>query len=205
MLLKDVFFCHVCDSIDILETINKAFYSTFFQDLMFVGIQLRFTGFSNEDVIPAVNVSSSQGTTAFQLLQLASKQNPCYLFEYQTFEGLGHYITTICCVAQNTTTHSYWFVYINNTLSPVGVDFLKPNNGDILRFEYRSINYIDGNHTEPTPTTAAGIKYNERIILTYIFKRNEVHFGMLRILNNSLNVLILITKIHLIVRTLSTY
>ena len=203
--MKNVFFCHVCDSIDILKTINKVFYCTFFQDLMFVGVQLRFTGFSNDDVIPAVNVSASQGKTAFQLLQLASQENPCYSFEYQKFPKLGRFITTICCVAQNTTTHFYWFVYINNTLSPVGVDLLKPNNGDILTFEYRSINYIDGNHTEPTPTTAAGIMYNERVILTYVFKRHEVHFGMLRFLNNSLNVLILITKIHLIGRTLSTY
>ena len=102
-----------------------------------------------------MNVSASQGTTAFELLQLASNQNPCYQFEYMIFKGLGHYITAICGVAQNKTANSYWFVYINNTLSPVGVDLLKPNNGDILKFEYRS----DGRHAEPTPTTSSGIEY----------------------------------------------
>jgi hypothetical protein len=111
-------------------------------------MQLRFTDFTNENVIPAVNITAANGTTAFQFLQQAAQQNPCYLSQYITYATLGHYITTICCVAENTTSNFYWFVYINNAFSPVGVDGLIPNNGDILRFEYRFINSTDGNHTE---------------------------------------------------------
>ena len=117
-------------------------------------VQLSFSHLTNEDVIPAMNVTAAQETTAFQFLQLASKQNPCYLFQYITYGSLGRYITTICCVEQNTTSNFYWFVYINNTLSPVGVDFLKPNDGDILKFEYRFINNTDGSHSS---TTSAGM------------------------------------------------
>ena len=119
-----------------------------------VEVQLSFTDLTNENVIPAINITTAQGATAFQFLQLASEQNPCYLFQYITYQSLGHYITTICCVEQNTTSNFYWFVYINNTLSPVGVDFLKPNNGDILKFEYRFINSTNGSHSN---TTSAGM------------------------------------------------
>ncbi|XP_028410477.1 uncharacterized protein LOC114533093 isoform X2 [Dendronephthya gigantea] len=120
---------------------------------IYVQVQLSFTDLTNEDVIPAINVTAAQGTTAFQFLQLASDQNPCYLFQYITYPSLGHYITTICCVEQNTTSKFYWFVYINNTQSPVGVDLIKPNNGDVLKFEYRFINSTGGSHSN---TTSAG-------------------------------------------------
>ena len=123
-----------------------------YQDLIGVTVQLSFTHFENEDVIPALNVTAAPETTAFQFLQLAAQQNPCYLFEHVTYPRLGRYITTICCVTQNLTSNFYWFLYINNTLSPVGVDFLKPNNGDVLRFEYQFINSTDDNRTETSQT-----------------------------------------------------
>ena len=126
----------------------------FSQPLIAVTVHLSFTDFENEDVIPALNITAAPGTTAFEFLQLAAQQNPCYLSEYLTYPRLGHYITTICCVTQNLTSNFYWFVYINNTLSPVGVDFLKPNNGDVLRFEYRFINSTDDNDTT---TSQAGM------------------------------------------------
>ena len=135
----------------ILENL-KLVVVIFYQDLIGVTVQLSFTDFANEDVIPALNVTAALGTTAFEFLQLAAQQNPCYLSEYLTYPRLGRYITTICCVTQNLTSNFYWFVYINNTLSPVGVDFLKPNNGDVLRFEYRFINSTDDNRSETSQT-----------------------------------------------------
>ena len=126
----------------------------FFQALISVTVQLSFSDLTNEDVIPALNITAASGSTAFDFLQLASQQNPCYLSEYITYPSLGRYITTICCVTQNKTSDFYWFIYINNTLAPVGVDFLIPNNGDVLRFEYRFYNSTDDNHTE---TSQAGL------------------------------------------------
>ena len=103
-------------------------------------------------MIPALNVAAAHGTTAFEFLQLAAQQIPCYSFEFLTHPPFGHDITTICCVTQNRTSNFYWFVYINNMLSLLGVDFVKPNNGDILTFEYGLINSIDGNHIETLKT-----------------------------------------------------
>ena len=134
-----------------------------YQDLIGVIVQLSFTHFENEHVIPVLNVTAAPETTAFEFLQLAAQQNPCYLSEYLTYPRLGRYITTICCVTQNLTSNFYWFLYINNTLSPVGVDFLKPNNGDVLRFEYRSIN----SHENRTETSQTGMS-------------NEINEGMCR-------------------------
>ena len=114
-------------------------------------MQLSFVEYSNsikEDVIPAVDIATAtNSTTAFEMLTLAAKQNPCYRFQYKTF-SFGHYITQICCVAENTTTQYHWFININDAPSPVGVDQLKPSHGDIIRFEYRYINYNASNHHE---------------------------------------------------------
>ena len=134
----------------------------FHQALISVSIQLSFTDFANENVIPVVNVTARHGTTGFQLLQLASQQNPCYLSEYKNFLTLGHYITSICDVEQNTTSNFYWFIYLNEQFSEVGVDFIKPENGDILKFEHRFINCTDSNPTATSLTneiSAAGIVY----------------------------------------------
>ena len=113
-------------------------------------------------MIPVVNVTAPHGTTGFQLLQLASQQNPCYLSEYKNFSTLGRYITSICDVGQNTTSNFYWFIYLNEQFSEVGVDFIKPENGDILKFEHRFINCTDSNPTGTSLTneiSAAGIFY----------------------------------------------
>ena len=80
-------------------------------------------------------VDAASNTTAYELLQLAAKLNPCYNYRYKQF-SFGRYITTICCVEQNTTSGFYWFVYINSKSSPVGVDLLKPKDGDTLTFQY---------------------------------------------------------------------
>lgn len=109
-------------------------------------------------------VNATHGTNAFDFLNLASQINPCFDFQYITYPGLGNYVTTICCVKENTTTNFYWFIYINDTQSPVGIDSLVPNNGDILRFEYRFINSTDGNHTDTILTKSPSTSKQKCVI-----------------------------------------
>jgi hypothetical protein len=100
-----------------------------------VSVGLSFADYPSPNVIPFHEVDASSNTTAFELLQLAAKLNPCYNVRYKQY-SFGRYITTICCVEQNTTSGFYWFVYINGKRSPVGADLLKPRDGDTLTFQY---------------------------------------------------------------------
>ena len=94
-----------------------------------------------------MNVKVQNGTTAFEILQLAETLNPCYKAGYKVFSNpAGRFITRICCVEQNKTADLYWLIYINGRLANVGVDLLKPNNGDRLTFKYQMVQF-EGDHS----------------------------------------------------------
>lgn len=111
-------------------------------------VELSFTDHPSPNVIPAHDVVAPRNSTAFELLQLAAKFNPCYSFRYKEF-SLGRYITTICCTEENKTSGFYWFVYINGKRSTVGVDLLKPNDADTLMFKYEQWKPTQNDHTTP--------------------------------------------------------
>lgn len=92
-----------------------------------------------ESAIPPVELRVAEGTTAFSILQLASQQSPCYKFEHQYYPDLGRFITSICCMEQNQIAKLYWMIYINGQLATVGVDNLKPKNGDRITFKYERV------------------------------------------------------------------
>jgi hypothetical protein len=99
-----------------------------------------FTNYTNNaNFIPAMSVSVPQGTIGFEVLQKASEQNPCFRFQYQTF-SIGRFITTICCLEQDSTAGFYWLIYKNGVFSNVGVDLLTPVDGDTITFKYENIN-----------------------------------------------------------------
>jgi hypothetical protein len=83
-------------------------------------------------------LSVSQGTKAFEILEMASQQNPCYRFQFQTF-NIGRFITSICCLEQDSSAGFYWLLYKNGQLANVGVDVLTPTNGDTITFKYQNI------------------------------------------------------------------
>ena len=105
-----------------------------------VSVELVFTNYTSyERFIPAMKVQVSQGTNAFDVLQQASQQNPCFRSEYKVDCQYGRYITTICCLKEDSTSQGgfSWFIYNNTELSPVGVDHLIPKNGDTIAFKYQ--------------------------------------------------------------------
>lgn len=124
-------------------------FMVFFQ--ISVSVKLIFTTYPSSNAIPAQRVVTANSTTAFEILQLAAKTHPCYNFRYKTF-SIGRYIESICCVEQNMTTHFYWFIYINDKLSPVGVDLLRPENGDTLTFKYEEWKSRHSHHSTQLPT-----------------------------------------------------
>lgn len=106
-------------------------------DNLSIRIELAFTNYTNSNFIPAMTVSVSSGTTAFDVLQKASEQNPCFRFQYQSF-NIGRFITSICCLEQDPEAGFYWLIYKNGQLSNVGIDVLTPTNGDTITFKYEN-------------------------------------------------------------------
>ena len=124
----------------LLKYTNKVF------PIISVSVELVFTNYSNANFIPAMTVSVSQGSNAFDVLQQASQQNPCFRSEYIEY-SFGRYITTICCLEQDSTPQGgfSWFIYNNTELSPVGVDDLIPEDGDTITFKYELPPQNNGN------------------------------------------------------------
>ena len=139
-----------------LKYIESVFWNTEFVFLLQISVlvELSFTNHPSPNVIPAHDVKARRNSTAFELLQLAAKFNPCYSFRYEEF-SFGRYITTICCTEQNMTSGFYWFVYINGKRSAVGVDSLKPNDADTLTFKYEQ---WKATHTDPITRSTDNIK-----------------------------------------------
>ena len=102
-----------------------------------VSVQLEFnvTNITRTEPAP-VTVSVTQGTTAFTILELASQQNTCYNATYQQF-SFGRSIVSICGVASDSSKSRFWLIYINGVSAQVGIDGLKPNDGDIITFVYK--------------------------------------------------------------------
>ena len=103
-----------------------------------MSVELLFTNYTKADFIPAMTVSVSQESNAFDVLQQASEQNPCFRSEYIQY-SFGRYITTICCLQEDPTPELYWLLYINGVLSDVGVDELIPKDGDTITFKYEEL------------------------------------------------------------------
>ena len=84
-----------------------------------------------------MSVSVSQGTKAFEVLELASEQNPCFRFQYKTY-SFGRFITTICCLEQDSSAGFYWILYKNGVGSYLTADALTPTDGDTITFKYEN-------------------------------------------------------------------
>ena len=105
-----------------------------------VRVQLEFNVPNLTRTEPAVTVNVTNGTTAFTVLQLASQQNPCYNATFQQF-SFGRSIVSICGVARDTANSYFWLIYINGVSAQVGIDGLKPNDGDIITFVYKELSF----------------------------------------------------------------
>ncbi len=57
-------------------------------------------------------------------------------FQYQIFQGLGAFITSIGGLANNPATNSWWLLYYNGKSSSVGISFIKPKNNDTISWQY---------------------------------------------------------------------
>ena len=88
-----------------------------------------------------------EGTTAKVILDtamLAMLQNPdndCQ--EHVTYKkySFGHFITSICGVANDWRKRHYWMIYVSGKSTQYNVDELKPKDGDIITFKYKKVNF----------------------------------------------------------------
>jgi hypothetical protein len=100
-----------------------------------VTVEVVFTHDAKSPPIPSRTVSVAEGTNGFKVLQLASQKTPSFTFKDIT-DSLGHYITSINGVLQDTASKLSWFIYKNGVSSQVGIDEIIPANGDTITFKY---------------------------------------------------------------------
>ena len=81
-----------------------------------------------------------QGATAYHVLEKAKLQNPCYRAIYEK-KAYGRFVESICCVGSDWKKKHYWMIYVNGKSAQYGVDGLKPNDGDIITFKYKKVNF----------------------------------------------------------------
>lgn len=74
-------------------------------------------------------------TTAYEILELAAKNNSAYKFE-ALGTSYGRMITSINNVQQNSSTGSYWSLYEDEKAAPDGVDLFIPKNNTCIIFKY---------------------------------------------------------------------
>ena len=136
--------CHAGEMLGDREnsTFRRYPYITyFFFQIITVHVQLVFNVPNLIRTEPAVSVSDiPQGTTAYDILEKAKLQNPCYKATYKKY-SFGRFVTSICRVASNWKKKHYWMIYINGKSAQYGVDGLKPKDGDIITFKYKKVNF----------------------------------------------------------------
>ncbi|XP_028396005.1 transcobalamin-2-like [Dendronephthya gigantea] len=88
---------------------------------------------------PEVSVNITEGQTAYNALELAKLQNPCYNATYKQY-SFGRSITSICDVSSDGSKSQYWLIDVNGKSAKFGVDGLKPKDGDLITFKYVKLN-----------------------------------------------------------------
>ncbi|XP_028395936.1 transcobalamin-2-like [Dendronephthya gigantea] len=102
-----------------------------------VHVQIVFNT-TNLRVEPIVPVEMPLGKTAYDALELAKLQNPCYTATFAKLSW-GRSITSICRVAKNWKLGYYWLIWVNGRKALSGVDGIKPRDGDTITFKYEKI------------------------------------------------------------------
>lgn len=80
-------------------------------------------------------VSLPKGSTVFDLMQYAERQNN-FQFYGKDFQGLGFFVSEINGVKQDPLKGSYWIYYINNQKAQVGVSGYIIKNNDTITWKY---------------------------------------------------------------------
>lgn len=75
--------------------------------------------------------ATQSGITAFELLNQSAD------IEYQTYEGIGEFVTTIN--GMTADTKHFWVFYLNGETSETGVSQTKLSEGDTIKFVYEEI------------------------------------------------------------------
>ena len=89
-----------------------------------------------------VHLVVPENTTAYEILELASKNNSAYKFEFWKY-SFGRMITSINGVKQDSNSGSYWLLYekeqkegSEEKMARYGVDLFIPKNNTCIIFKY---------------------------------------------------------------------
>jgi len=75
------------------------------------------------------------GINGLEIMKIAQRDYGLS-FQYQTYPGLGAYITSIGGLQKDRHRHYYWALYYNNQMSTVGISLLYPKNNSTISWQY---------------------------------------------------------------------
>ena len=100
-----------------------------------VYVKLEIGDRTGEHEIQEVTLVVPEKATAYEILELAAKNNSAYQFKALE-TSYGRMITSINNVQQNSETGSYWSLYENDKPARDGVDLFIPKNNTYIIFKY---------------------------------------------------------------------
>lgn len=85
----------------------------------------------------SITLSIPEGSTVFNLLQIAQEDSAKHTFKYRTFPDIGAEVTTVDDIDEDPTHGIYWFFYSPwNKLIPSGVSSHKLTNNTTVVARY---------------------------------------------------------------------
>lgn len=90
---------------------------------------------SNGSAAGSYRVAFSPGINGLQMMEQA-RADYGLRFQYQIYQDMGAFITSINGLANNPATNSWWLLYYNGKMSSIGISFIKPKNNDTISWQY---------------------------------------------------------------------
>lgn len=81
----------------------------------------------------------SEGATAFDLMKKAEEQG--FSFSGKEYTGMGFFVEEINGKKNDSEKGLYWTMYVNGTLSPVGVSGYMIKEGDKIEWKHEKVNF----------------------------------------------------------------
>ncbi|XP_076253981.1 uncharacterized protein CG3556-like [Rhynchophorus ferrugineus] len=114
---------------------------------------ISYTLWLNPDITKqeSLNITAPNGTSFYEVMQLAASLNPNFAFQAREYPGMGHYIFKLAGQEEDFVNNIYWMIFkltdlpdptnppSDDFLTPVGVDSIFINDKDIYLFWYKYV------------------------------------------------------------------
>ena len=106
---------------------------------MGVCVRIEFNAINKENPMLQI-VTVPKGSTALDVLRLASQQDSCYQFETKT-TAWGEYLTQVCRARESPTKKVHWMFYVDGKLATSGISKHVMQENECIVLKYEKLSY----------------------------------------------------------------